>query len=276
MSSEENLLPLLISTDQLEAVLGEKDLLIIDVSCTKECYDQGHVPGAVFLDYKRLFCGAAPVANKLPSVEQLSQLFSELGLTRDSHVVAYDDEGGGWAGRLLWTLEIMGHSRYSYLNGGILAWRGDGKSQSQEQTPAIASQYQADILVPQVRIKLDELQEKVGQTGFAIWDSRSEGEYKGTTSKAARAGHIPTAVHYEWTRAMDKDNNLCLRDMAELMSELETAGLNIDQEVATYCQSHHRSGFTWLLGKILGFKQIRAYDGSWNEWGNRQDTPIET
>lgn len=276
MSSEENLLPLLISTDQLEAALGEKNLLIIDVSCTKECYDQGHVPGAVFLDYKRLFCGEAPVANKLPSIEQLSQLFSEQGLTRDSHVVAYDDEGGGWAGRLLWTLEVMGHNRYSYLNGGILAWRGDSKHQSQEQTQPVASQYEADILVPQVRIELDELQEKIGQTGFAIWDSRSEGEYKGTASKAARAGHIPTAVHYEWTRAMDKDNNLCLRDMAEVMSELETAGLNIDQEIATYCQSHHRSGFTWLLGKILGFKQIRAYDGSWNEWGNRQDTPIET
>ncbi len=276
MSSETNILPLLISADQLDAALAEPSLLIIDVSCHRDSYDQGHIPGAVFLDYRRLFSGEQPVANKLPSTEQLSQLFSELGLSRDSHVIAYDDEGGGWAGRLLWTLDVIGHTRYSYLNGGILSWRAEDKKQSQEPSVPSASQYEAEIINPIVRIERDELLEKIAQPGFAIWDARSEGEYTGTKANAARAGHIPTAVHYEWTRAMDKENNLCLRDMAEIMSELETTGLTIDQEIATYCQSHHRSGFTWLLGRILGFKEIRAYDGSWNEWGNRQDTPIET
>ncbi|MFG1489951.1 sulfurtransferase [Oceanospirillum sp. HFRX-1_2] len=276
MSSENNLLPLLIDSDQLEAKLGSDDLLIIDVSCTRECYDQGHVPGAVFLDYRRLFCGSSPVPNKLPSAEQLSTLFSELGLSRDSHVVAYDDEGGGWAGRLLWTLEVMGHSRYSYLNGGILAWRADGKPQQQEEKLPVATGYKADHINLNERIEIDELKAKIGSENFAVWDSRSRGEYEGTASKAERAGHIPTAVHYEWTEAMDKDNELRIRDMAEIITELETKGLTIDQEIATYCQSHHRSGFTWLLGKILGFKQVRAYDGSWNEWGNRSDTPIET
>ena len=276
MRSEANILPLLVDTDQLEAALGQKNLLIIDVSCTRECYDQGHVPGAIFLDFKRLFCGQAPVANKLPSIDQLSALFSELGLTRDTHVVAYDDEGGGWAGRLLWTLEVMGHSRYSYLNGGILAWRADEKAQQTESVQPIASVYEAAIINPVERIELDELKDKLGQSQFAVWDARSAGEYAGTDVKATRGGHIPTAVHYEWTRAMDKENALRIRDMAEVITELETVGLSIDQEIATYCQSHHRSGFTWLLGKIFGFKQVRAYDGSWNEWGNHKDTPIES
>ena len=276
MSSENNLLPLLIDSDQLEAKLGSEDLLVIDVSCSRECYDQGHVPGAVFLDYRRLFTGSAPVPNKLPTAEQLSTLFSELGLSRDTHVVAYDDEGGGWAGRLLWTLEVMGHSRYSYLNGGILAWRADGKPLQQEESLPVASDYKADHINLNERIELDELKSKISTENFAVWDSRSLGEYEGTASKAERAGHIPTAVHYEWTEAMDKENELRIRDMAEIITELQTKGLTIDQEIATYCQSHHRSGFTWLLGKILGFKQVRAYDGSWNEWGNRSDTPIET
>ena len=276
MSSEANLLPLLIDCDQLENHLDNPQVLIIDVSCTRENYDQGHVPGAVFLDFKRLFIGEQPVPNKLPSIEQLSALFSELGMSRDSHVVAYDDEGGGWAGRLLWTLDMIGHTRYSYLNGGILSWRAEGKRQSQEPHQPVSCQYEADILNPTERIELDELKSKLGQPGFAVWDARSPGEYDGSAVKAARGGHVPTAVHYEWTRAMDQENDLRLRDMAEVISELETAGLTIDQEIATYCQSHHRSGFTWLLGKILGFKQVRAYDGSWNEWGNRQDTPIES
>lgn len=276
MSSENNLFPLLIDCNQLEEKLGDPQLLIVDVSCTRENYDKGHIPGAVFLDFKRLFLGEQPVANKLPSLEKLSQLFSELGMTRDTHVIAYDDEGGGWAGRLLWTLEVIGHQRYSYLNGGILAWRGEDKPQTQEPSTPKASQYDADILNPAERIELDEIKEKLGSENFAVWDARSSGEYDGSAVKAARGGHIPTAVHYEWTRAMDQDNYLKLRDMAEVISELETIGLNIDQEIVTYCQSHHRSGFTWLLGKILGFKRVRAYDGSWNEWGNRQDTPIET
>lgn len=276
MSSENNLLPLLIESGQLEKELGSDDLLIIDVSCTRECYDQGHVPGAIFLDYRRLFSGSAPVPNKIPTVEQLSALFSELGLTRDTHVVAYDDEGGGWAGRLLWTLEVMGHSRYSYLNGGILAWRADGKPQQQEATQPVASHYQADYINLVERISCDELAGKIGEDNFAVWDARSRGEYDGTSVKAERGGHVPTAVHFEWTDAMDKDHELRIRDMAELITELENKGLTVDREIATYCQSHHRSGFTWLLGKILGFKQVRAYDGSWNEWGNRSDTPIET
>ena len=276
MSSENNMLPLLIGSDQLEEKLGSQDLLIIDVSCSRESYDQGHVPGAVFLDYRRLFCGEAPVANKLPSEAQLSALFSELGLSRDTHVVAYDDEGGGWAGRLLWTLEVIGHSRYSYLNGGILAWRADGKTQQQEACQPVACDYSAEYINLHERIEMAELQSKIGSENFAVWDSRSRGEYDGSASKAERAGHIPTAVHYEWTQAMDKENDLRIRDLAEVITELETKGLTMDREIATYCQSHHRSGFTWLLGKILGFKQVRAYDGSWNEWGNRSDTPIET
>ncbi|MCE8020575.1 sulfurtransferase [Halomonas sp. MCCC 1A11036] len=275
MSSEENLLPLIVEPEQLAAHLEDPQLLVVDVPLKTESYQEGHVPGAVFLDHRRLLRGEGQVPNEVPSPEALSQLFSSLGLTRDTHVVAYDDEGGGWAGRLLWTLELIGHTRYSYLNGGIHAWRQAGQPVSHEPTSPTPSEYEAEILHPQVAIDRLELQERLGEKGFAIWDARSPAEYRGEKGENKQLGHIPGAVNMEWTEAMDKERALRIRDYAELVTELEALELTPDMEVVTHCQSHHRSGFTWLVGKALGFDNIRAYPGSWKEWGNRDDTPIE-
>ncbi|MBB3231028.1 sulfurtransferase [Halomonas stenophila] len=275
MSSEANLLPLIVEPEQLAEHLDAPSLLVIDVPLKAESHAQGHVPGAVFLDFKRLLRGVGEVPNEVPDEAALSKLFSSLGLTRDTHVVAYDDEGGGWAGRLLWTLELIGHTRYSYLNGGLHAWRGAGLPLSTETTEPTPSDYEAEILHPEVAIERAELVERLGEKGFAVWDARSRAEYDGEKGDNKRLGHIPGAVNLDWTDAMDRDRDLRLRDYAELITELEALGLTPDMEVVTHCQSHHRSGFTWLVGKALGFERMRGYAGSWQEWGNRDDTPIE-
>nr|WP_299242409.1 rhodanese-like domain-containing protein [uncultured Halomonas sp.] len=275
MRSETNLLPLIIEPEQLAEHLDDPQLLIIDVPLKAESYETGHVPGAIFLDHRRLMLGQGDVPNDVPSDETLSELFSSLGLTRDTHVVAYDDEGGGWAGRLLWTLELIGHCRYSYLNGGIHAWRADGHPESTETSRPKPSDYQAEILNPDVMIERGELVERLGEKGFAIWDARTPQEYHGEKGQNKHLGHIPGAINMEWTEAMDPERNLRIRDYAELVTTLEAQGLTPDMEVVTHCQSHHRSGFTWLVAKALGFKKIRGYAGSWQEWGNRDDTPIE-
>jgi len=275
MSSAENLLPLIVEPEQLAAHLGDDRLLIIDVPLRAESHLDGHVPGAVFLDFRRLMRGSGDVPNEVPGPEALSQLFSSLGLTRDTHVVAYDDEGGGWAGRLLWTLELIGHNRYSYLNGGIHAWRQAGQAVSREVNEPTPSNYEAKILRPEIAINRLELQERLGSKDFAVWDARSPEEYRGEKGNNRHLGRIPGAVNLEWTQAMDPERGLRIRDYAELITELEALGLTPDMEVVTHCQSHHRSGFTWLVGKALGFDNIRAYPGSWGEWGNRDDTPIE-
>ncbi|SDK29075.1 sulfurtransferase [Billgrantia gudaonensis] len=275
MSSEDNLLPLIVEPGQLAEVLNEPSLLVIDVPLRPESHADGHVPGAVFLDHRRLLRGEGETPTDAPSADALSRLFSELGLTRDTHVVAYDDEGGGWAGRLLWTLELIGHTRYSYLNGGIHAWRESGQPVSRESRTPTPSDYRAEILHPEVRIDRVELQERLGEPGLAIWDARSREEYDGQRGNNRRLGHIPGAVNFEWTRAMDRERSLRLRDYAELITELEALGLTPDMEIVTHCQSHHRSGFTWLVGRALGFTRMRGYGGSWQEWGNRDDTPVE-
>ena len=273
-SSEANLFSLIVEPKQLQEHLNDPQLLIIDVPVNGDSYRQGHVPGAIFLDFRYLMRGEGPVPSDVPSVEALSRLFSALGLTRDTHVVAYDDEGGGWAARLLWTLDLIGHTRYSYLNGGIHAWRDEGLEESTESKSPTPSDYQADILNPHALITCEEIKSKLGDRQFAVWDARSQGEYDGERGNNKHLGHIPGAVNMDWLQAMDRHRALRIRDYAELITELGALGLTPDMEVATHCQSHHRSSFTWLVGKALGFN-MRGYAGSWGEWGNRDDTPIE-
>lgn len=267
-------LPLLIEPEDLHSHLDNDNLLVVDLS-RESVYQQAHVPGAIFLDFKKLVSGIQPATGKLPSAEKLSELFSNLGLTESSHVIAYDDEGGGWAGRLIWTLDCIGHKHYSYLNGGIHAWIAESMPIEQNANTAKQSAYQANIS-GSANVEKAYLLDNLNDDGLIVWDARSKEEYTGSKAFAAKAGHIPGAKHYEWTTGMDKDNALRLRPVAELEQELSDAGIDKNCTVVTHCQTHHRSGFTYLLGKILNFKDIRAYDGSWAEWGNDPDTPVES
>ncbi|HBP69625.1 MAG TPA: thiosulfate sulfurtransferase, partial [Alcanivorax sp.] len=190
-------------------------------------------------------------------------------------VVAYDDEGGGWAGRLLWTLDVIGHKKYSYLNGGIHGWLAAELSTSSDRTRPEPSDYRVGEHDPATSVDLDYVLKHHTDPDVVIWDARSEEEFAGVRAFAQKAGHIPGATHYEWTDAMDKHNNLRLRDLEEIRRELAERGIQSNKEVITHCQTHHRSSFTWLVGKILGFERIRGYPGSWAEWGNHPDTPTE-
>lgn len=113
---------------------------------------------------------------------------------------------------------------------------------------------------------------KLGNSDFTVWDARTPGEYTGVKAQALRNGHIPGAINCEWTQLHDTNNALRIR--ADAKEFLQAQGFTSDKEIVTHCQSHRRSGFTYVVGKSLGLN-IKAYDGSWSEWGNREDTPIE-
>jgi len=269
-----NLLPLLIEPSELLPYLENPDVLIVDLS-RETVYQQAHVPNAIFVDFKELVSGMQPASGKLPDENKLSQLFSKIGLRPERHVVVYDDEGGGWAGRFIWTLDCIGHKHYSYLNGGIHAWIADQMPIQQEAVIATPSSYQVQLDTARARVDKQFILDKLNSNQLSIWDARSPDEYDGIKVFAAKGGHIPGAHNYEWTTAMDKENSLRLRNLDVIKKELNEAGIDSARTVITHCQTHHRSGLTYLLGKILGFKDIRAYDGSWSEWGNDPNTPVE-
>lgn len=262
-------LPLIVEPDELHANLEQPNLLLIDL-CNDQQYLAGHIPGAIHVSPSELVSGAPPAPGKLPGIERIHQLFSRIGLNSSSHVVAYDDEGGGWAGRFLWTLEVIGHPHYSYLNGGLWAWRGENLTLSREIPTPISQPVDYTISTVPSMDKA-EILANVGQSDFLVWDARGRDEFYGTRHSAQRNGHIPGAVHCEWIELMDQNADLRIRKDAE--DYLAQKGLDASKRIVTHCHSHHRSGFTWLVGKSLGFN-IKAYPGSWSEWGNDPETPI--
>ena len=266
----------LIEPEQLASQLEDENLLILD-ACNPVTYQQVHIPGAVHISPRELICNEPPATGMLPSLEHLSAVLGRVGYQQDKHIVVYDDEGGGWAGRLIWTLDLLGHQKMSYLNGGLHAWLGARLPLQKDPVMPEPTAVEATIVNPNVRAMAEDIMAELaeGETSdMVVWDARSPEEHTGIKQLATRAGRIPGAINYEWTRGMDADNQY--RIHPNLQAQLDDLGLGADKNIVTHCQTHHRSGFTYMAGRILGYQKIRAYDGSWSEWGNRADTPITT
>ena len=232
----------------------------------------GHIAGSVHVAPAELVCGTPPATGRLPSRERLNGLFSRLGYHPGLDILAYDDEGGGWAGRFLWTLDVIGHRRWRYLNGGIHAWVAAGKpiATGAGYTPTPTA---ADLaLDPSPVAEAEDLLSAMNDADQVIWDVRSAEEFRGERRAAKHAGHVPRAKHLDWLRLKNPDDHLRLSP--NLPDLLRRHGISPDKAVITHCQTHHRSGLSYMVARLLGFPRIRAYHGSWSEWGNRDDLPI--
>ncbi|MES9872898.1 MAG: sulfurtransferase [Candidatus Sedimenticola sp. 6PFRAG7] len=265
-------LPLLLESDALQPLLGSDDLLVIDLS-RSTTHSQAHIPGAIFLDYGRIIAMQKPVMGLLPSEEELTTLFSALGIGSDTHVVAYDDEGGGKAGRLIWTLEVMGHNKASLLNGGLHAWANEGFPITQELTEPSPGFFTPNPTSAPVA-DTDYILGRMNDPDVALLDARSPDEYRGIKRFAEKGGHIPGAVNLDWVMAMDQGRNLRMKPADELKTVLADMGVTPDKEVITYCQTHHRSSYTYIILKALGYPRVKGYPGSWSAWGNHDETPV--
>jgi thiosulfate/3-mercaptopyruvate sulfurtransferase len=212
----------------------------------------------------------------LPDAARLSEVLSRLGLTSARRVIAYDEEGNGRAGRLLWTLAALGHERVSLLNGGIHAWDAAAGPLEARFRPPSRSSYQAGFAdPPMVVADRDYILARLGQPDLALLDTRTPAEFVGLDQRAARGGHIPGAVNLSWTDAMDPQRQFRLQPDPVLRKLLETRGVTPDKEVVVYCQTHHRSAHTYWVLRYLDYPRVRGYPGAWSEWGNDPALPVE-
>ncbi len=268
-------LDLLIEPEQLWSVLTHPLLRVVDLS-RNSVYAQLHLPNAVQVQPKQLLHQQDEAMGLLPEADQLQALVDALQLSPQHHVVAYDDEGGAWAGRLLWNLHCAGFYHTSLLNGGIHAWLAAGLPTTAEVSQIINTDGYFQVQLKEVahyRIGYDELLSTLQQDSLQLWDCRTADEYTGLRLAARRGGHIPSALHFEWSTALDRENHLKLQPLSRIKQRLTQSGFDLNQPVVVYCQSHHRSGLAYMLARILDWP-VRAYDGAWSEWGNRLDSPI--
>jgi thiosulfate/3-mercaptopyruvate sulfurtransferase len=267
-------LKLLLEPDDLERALGRPGIVVVDCGDPR-VHEQQHIPGAVHLALGKIVVPRPPAMGAMADDAQIAAALGALGITPDTHVVAYDAEGGSRASRLLWTLDEIGHSKYSLLDGGLVAWVNEGhKTESGMATPSPATY--AIAKHGSARADKAHILSRLGNPDMVVLDARTPGEYSGADVRAARGGHIPGAVNMDWTEAVDRTRNARMKPREELKRLLESRGVTPDKEVVTHCQTHNRSSHSWMVMKVLGYPRAKGYDGSWSEWGNDPDTPIES
>lgn len=261
---------LLAETDWLAQHLEDPALRIVDMR-PRDQYQAGHIPGAVHLDGARL----KDDANRLYVIppDKFERLMSELGIGNDTTVVAYDADGGLWAARLWWVLDYYGHTRAKVLNGGWVKWIRENRPTTTAE-PKVAPATFTARPNPAVICTLDEVKAAIDRPNAVIIDARSPAEYSGTDVRAKRGGHIPSAVNIDWRQNITEDLKV-FKPAAELRRLYESKGITKDKEIITYCQTAVRAAHTFFTLRLIGYGQIRNYDGSWAEWGNREDTPIQ-
>ena len=237
-----------------------------------EVFVTGHIPGAVHLD----LYGLSLVNTDAAPLDAFLWMIAHLLMTRgvDGHrtVVVYDDQSGMRAARAFWFLELFGHQDVRVLDGGVGSWERQGFFTT---TEAVVPN-KANWNVGRVEARLAtwrDLQERLGQSEVVILDTRSDGEYCGTTVRAKRGGAIPGAVHIEWTKNLNSDGEF--KSASELVALYEAAGVTAEKEIVSYCQGGYRAAHSYLALRLIGYPRVRNYVGSWKEWGDREDLPIE-
>lgn len=264
---------LLVEAAWLDENQGHPALLIVDFGRDSYDYDEGHIPGAVFVDAEWIAAEIDGVPGMLAPIDRVVDVLEQVGVGDATTVVIYDAGTGLWASRLLWVLDFLGHRDARLLNGGLARWVEEGREISAE-VPEVA----AGALTPRVDLSVlatkDWILANLETADVTILDARSLPEYTGEDAQAMRGGHIPGSVNIDWVTALTEDEAPVFLPADELRSVFEQAGVTPDLEIVTYCQGGVRAAHTYLALKLLGYPRVRMYDGSWVEWGNDSLVPV--
>lgn len=263
---------MLITPDALSVELeSATPPLVLDVR-PAEAYAVSRLPGALHLDLWGVSLIDTSAAPLRAFMWMIGHLFSLRGVTPARPVVVYEDSSGIRAARVFWFLEYLGHPNVRVLDGGFPAWVRSGLAVTTEVTTPVASTWHGDADA----LKLatwEQVLERLGASEVAILDTRAESEYFGEEVRAKRGGAIPGAVNLEWKNNLRPDGTFKSTD--ELRAMYAALGITPDREVVTYCQGGYRAAHAYLALRLLGFPRVRNYTGSWKEWGDRDDLPID-
>ena len=267
-------LPLLIEPEELQRHLGHPELILADLS-DRQTHAAYHIAGARHISYEQLTAETPDTPGPLRAESPLAQTLKSMGLTPNHHVIAYDDSGNTSACRLLWTLDLIGHPGYSLLNGGLRAWLDERRPTEQGETTTPPGNAQFSVIDDPPSAGLLYLLQHLRNPATQLVDVRTPDEYHGHDLRAQRGGHIPGAINLPHALLVSPEHSGRLRPETELRAVIQQHGIDPAREIIAYCQSHRRSALVYFAFKIMGFPNIKAYPGAWQEWGNNLDTPIE-
>ena len=265
---------LLVSPRELAPMIEQREaapLLVLDLR-PPEAYAAGHIPGAIHIDLwgvSLIDTDPAPLNAFMWMIEHVLVVH---GVDAATPIIVYDDQSGVRAARAFWFLEYFGHPSVRLLDGGFNAWVAAGLPVTREAEPPPVSAWTGSR--EQDRLATwREVRDAIDRKEAVILDTRTDGEYTGSTLRARRGGAVPGAVHIEWTRNLGAAGDF--KPATELRQMYEDAGVTPDREVITYCQGGYRAANSYLALRLLGYPRVRVYVGSWKEWGDREGLPIE-
>lgn len=270
---------LLAETKEVADHVGDPQQRLVDFRLNadpegREAYGKGHIPGAVYVAWRELDdVNANRQGFPIPPAKA-EALFSRLGIDATVHVVAYDDAGGLLASRLVYVLHFFGHTRASVLNGGITKWTKEKRALTTDE-PKVAPRKFVAKPNPDLIVTADWLKKNLKEKPFALVDSRSAAEYAGRYEdpEIKAKGHIPGAAHLDWASTITEEQTF--KSLEELKKLFAGAGAKPGTPVITYCRTGVRAAHNWLVAKLLGYADVKNYDGSWIDWGNDPAAPVE-
>ena len=265
---------LLITTSALSDRLaaGSEPPVLLDLR-PAEVFSAGHIPGAMHLDLFGLSLIDTDPAPLSAFLWMIGHLLASRGVDPQHTVVVYDERSGIRAARAFWFLEYFGHPDVRQLDGGFGVWEREARQVSRDAVSPQSSSWTVGRSDERLAT-WKHLRDRLETADVAVLDTRSDAEYCGTTVRAKRGGAVPGAVHIEWTRNLGEDG--AFKPAAELRGMYESVGVTPDKEVISYCQGGYRAAHSYLALRLLGYPRVRNYLGSWREWGDRDDLPIET